>query len=787
MAELTPEQIKLEQERLELLQKQNEAVKDLTAAYTALGKLKKGLSDSDKEAINLAKVLTGISGDIEKSINKRLSGTATAKDLAKSLNQLENDRVLLANKSAAIDAKINTDRAAAYSKAVKAATDERTLKNEARSLEGRTNGLIAARNAAEASGNANAVNQLTRLIKTNEYNLKLKEQAIDKVVKEKDAQKELVKALDKEKEAHEQIKKQLDEEIVNGKEAIKQKKQEEIQNVLKKQFRVDEIKDMFTVAGLFKIMLDSAFKFNEISVQTGKSLGYGADQADRVATDLVDIAQHSSNLNVTLKNLGEAMGQLNTATGGVAEYSADTLETQVMLTKQLGLSGEEAAGIYKYSVLTGKSSAQVNDEMAGAFASTRNMTRGSADFKATMAEVAKVSGQLAINFKNNPAELTKAVVQAQALGTTLEKTKNQGRQLLDFESSIENELKAELLTGQSMNLERARAAALQGDQVTVMKELANQGMTINKFQNMNVLAQESYAKALGLTADELSDQLRKQKIAQEQGKSLAQINKEEALEAEKRQAIQDKFNAAMDKLKDVIGNLVAGPLAMFLDGLSGALTIIGYIVKPIQWIADFAGYIGTLFAGWADAIGPFGIALKVIAGIAIVIAAYGAFAALAWIPVVGPILGAAAAIAVLAKGFSALSGAKSAGDMMSPADGKTQVSTKEGGLFELSGNDDLVAYPGAADDAKNKGKGSKITTVNKDKDSEMAMLNKGESKGMAAPSIDLTPMINAINAVNASVYSVTAAVNKLYSKNQDIYIDGKKMGNTLTQNSTKTP
>jgi hypothetical protein len=216
--------------------------------------------------------------------------------------------------------------------------------------------------------------------------------------------------------------------------------------------------------------------------------------------------------------IDKAMGELNAATGGVAEYSADALETQVMLTKQFGLTGEEAAGVYKFSVLTGKASSVVNKEMAGAFASTRNIVKGSANFKTTMAEVAKTSGQLAVNFKNNPAEITKAVVQAQALGTTLEQARDQGKQLLDFESSIENELRAELLTGQQMNLERARAAALMGDQVTVMKELNNQGMTLEKFQNMNVIAQESFAKALGLSSDALSDQLRKQKIAQEQGK-----------------------------------------------------------------------------------------------------------------------------------------------------------------------------------------------------------------------------------------------------------------------------
>lgn len=759
MADLTPEQIKLEQERLELLQKQNEAVKDLTAAYTALGKLKKGLSDSDKEAINLAKILTGISGDIEKSINKRLSGSATAKDLAKSLNQLENDRVLLANKSADIEAKINTDRAAAYSKAVKAATDERTLKNEARSLEGRTNNLIAARNAAEASGNANAVNQLTRLIKTNEYNLKLKEQAIDKVVKEKDAQKELVKALDKEKEAHEQIKKQLDEEIINGEKALKQRKQEDIQNVLKKQFRVDEIKDMFTLMGIFKIILDTALKFNEVSVEIGKHLGYGADQADRVATDMKQMALGSSNLNVTLANAAEAMGQLNAATGGTAEYSKDALETQIMLTKQFHLTGEEAAGLYKFATLTGKSSAQINDEMVGAFAATRNMVRGSADFKTTMAEVAKVSGQLAINFKNNPAEITKAVVQAQALGTTLEKTKNQGRQLLDFESSIESELKAELLTGQAMNLERARAAALQGDQVTVMKELANQGMTLNKFQNMNVLAQESYAKALGLSADELSDQLRKQKIAQEQGKSLAQITKEEAIEAEKRQAIQEKFNAAILKLQDLIGGLVSGPVGQLLEALMSVFDVISTLISPVfQFIGGTIDYIVEGLKAIAPILGVIGGLLlimnaRLVVG-AIMSAIKGAWQALGGIPFVGPILATAASLAAI----GAIAKYNKAGDMNSPADGKTQVSTKEGGLFELSPKDDLVAYPGAAKDAKGGAKGS----------------------GMSAPNIDLTPMINAINAT-------TAAVNKLYAKDTSIYLDGKVVGSTLTRNSVKVP
>jgi hypothetical protein len=77
-----------------------------------------------------------------------------------------------------------------------------------------------------------------------------------------------------------------------------------------------------------------------------------------------------------------------------------------------------------------------------------------------------------------------------------------------------------------------------------------------------------------------------------------------------------------------------------------------------------------------------------------------AYTSIAAIPFIGPVLGVAAAAGALALGYQYYN---KAGDMMSPADGKTRVSTKEGGLFELSKNDDLIAAPGAAARMKNGG------------------------------------------------------------------------------------
>ena len=48
--------------------------------------------------------------------------------------------------------------------------------------------------------------------------------------------------------------------------------------------------------------------------------------------------------------------------------------------------------------------------------------------------------------------------------------------------------------------------------------------------------------------------------------------------------------------------------------------------------------------------------------------------------------------------------ANAVGDLMETAEGKTQVSTKEGGLFEVSKNDDVAAGPGILDKLKSKAK-----------------------------------------------------------------------------------
>jgi hypothetical protein len=521
-------------------------------------------------------------------------------------------------------------------------------------------------------------------------------------------------------------------------------------------FQASSVTEIFTLTGVFAFLIKGALQFQKYSVEAGKALGYSASESNRVQSNFNNIARSTFDVNVNSKSLNEAFSQLVQSTGYISEFSEDTLKTQIMLTKQFGLTGEEAARIYELSVLTGKSSSQVNDEMVGAFVATRNQLKVGVPFKATIAAAAKVSGQLAANLQNNPSLITKAVVQAAALGTTLEQTASQAEKLLDFSSSIESELKAELLTGKQLNLERARAAALAGDQVTLSQELAKNVGSLADYQSMNVLQQKALAEAVGLTSDQLAEQLKKQQIANETGKSLAQITKEEALEAQKRQDIQSKFNAGIEKLQSLIGGLLAGPLGSFLDVLTKSLDV-------ITAIAGVFGIIYTINKGIALIEGlKYGYAVGSRAaelsknGILIARQALlsGELTKSIGIAAASVASGNPLAIAglIAAAGVGALIYSQMEDGIIGPG-GETVVSGPKGSI-QLNKDDSIIA----GTDLFSKG-----------------TANSGQTISQA---IDLTPMITAINEVKS-------AVDRLYSKNTTISMDGKAVGTTLTQGSYK--
>ena len=346
---------------------------------------------------------------------------------------------------------------------------------------------------------------------------------------------------------------------------------------------VSEIgKNLNNPAAAILYLVQAGLKADTQITKLAKSFTQTKTEAAATRDNIADVARASGDSFVTTEKLVESTLKLSQQLGIAQTFSGDLTKEFTTLTGKMGLSEESAGGLAKLTVATGKSARAVTTEALGTAQALQSQAGIQLDNKQILEEVGKVSGQLLANFQGNPAAIAAAVTQTKLLGTTLEQTKKQSESLLDFQSSIENELKAEVITGQQLNLERARALALSGDQAGVAKELANQNMNFNKFSQMNVLAQKDFAAALGLSADELSDQLLKQQYLGKSRKEVAALAGEEVADRLEALTAQDKFNNAVEKLQDIFVSLIDGPIGQFLDLLSDMLGLIGKIGSAIS-------------------------------------------------------------------------------------------------------------------------------------------------------------------------------------------------------------
>jgi hypothetical protein len=467
----------------------------------------------------------------------------------------------------------------------------------------------------------------------------------------------------------------------------------------------------FGPAAIIFELVQAFLKLDNLTGQTAKNLGISYSQASQLNEEFTSIARENNNIFVTTKGLNESFNQINQALGTNGQISKELLITQTELVKQAGYSVEAATMLSKLSLATGKPAKEITTQFLGQ-AKALNLVNGTAiNEKQLLESISKVSKATLATFAAQPGKLAEAAYEAKKLGLELNQIEAIQSSLLDIESSIAAEFEAEVITGKQLNLERARYFALTNDLAGLSKELSDQGITQAQFSKMTVIEQEAIAKAMGMSKDIMGGMLMEQaaisalssidgKNAKEKydnavklygvEKANQMLGDDTLAQQMQSASIQERLVQTVEKLKEAfvsiaepLMNIISPIVDILSPVLSGISQIVGYIVEGFKTLlpvlVPIAGILAVMYA-------------RTIA-LAIASAAKSAFQALGGIPIVGPAL-ALAAIGYAASKIKQDSKPQSVGDISSPASGKTQVSTKEGGLFELSKNDDLVAAPG---------------------------------------------------------------------------------------------
>jgi len=308
------------------------------------------------------------------------------------------------------------------------------------------------------------------------------------------------------------------------------------------------------VIGLMKMLISVN---NEIA-EIGRGLGISANEARKVRANFAAIQGASSNVLNTTKEIGKAQSTLNSALGTSATMiSGRILDGMATLQNRMQLSAEAAVGFAQSALLSGKSVTQLRDDAIGSALAVEKERGTRLGIKNILEETGKITGQIRAQLGGSVEAISLAITKAKSLGMELKDVAAAGKQLLNFEQSISAELEAELLTGKQLNLEKARLYALTGEQEKLAQELSNNAGSFYEFSQLNTLQAEAQAKALGMNVDQLSDILMKNQNITELAERARLEGKETLAQNYEQLSVQQQFNAAIEKLKVAVVNLVA--------------------------------------------------------------------------------------------------------------------------------------------------------------------------------------------------------------------------------------
>ena len=401
----------------------------------------------------------------------------------------------------------------------------------------------------------------------------------------------------------------------------------------------NSLKDPLVVTGfLMDQMIDALTKADKETGELAKAFGTSYSEAAGLRDELNTMANLSGDVNITTSALQKSLIAVNKEFKTATMFTANLLEDFTNLTEVAGYTNEAAQRLSKISVATGTDLSDNTAKILGTAKAFNITNKLALNEKEIVEDVAKASKATTLSLGMQPGALTKAVAQAKALGANLEKVEAISQSLLNFESSIASELEAELLTGKDLNLERARMYALNNDIEGVAREIAGQIGSAADFTKMNVIQQEALAKSVGMTREDLAaslierealaaigdgdktaveayNRLKKEGLSDDE--IAVKLGDEQLANQLKSQSVQERFNASVEKLKEIFVSL-AGPILQVVSPIVDILT-------PI--LSVISGIVGTIASGFGKILGPLAAGYAILKSTQVVLTAISALQA----------------------------------------------------------------------------------------------------------------------------------------------------------------
>ena len=321
-----------------------------------------------------------------------------------------------------------------------------------------------------------------------------------------------------------------------------------------------------------------------------KNLGISYNSSYQLQNSLALTAASSEKLFITSTDLNKSFSDLAETTGLLSDFGGDTLVTMTALTKQLGLGTAEASQLALLARTQGEDTESILENTVETVNAVNRQNGAAISAKAVLNDVATASKAIVVSLGMSPEILAEAATEARALGLSLSQIDAIAGSLLDFETSIENELKFQMLTGKEINLDKARQLALDNDLAGLGKEIGENAEITEAFATGNRIQQEAAAAALGISREEMANMVYQQGIQNlQKDEFIAKFGEQNYLEMQSQSASQ-KFADSMEKVKGIMVDIGT----IFAPIIDGFAKLVGLIASSKELMIGLAAAVGVL-------------------------------------------------------------------------------------------------------------------------------------------------------------------------------------------------
>jgi hypothetical protein len=303
-------------------------------------------------------------------------------------------------------------------------------------------------------------------------------------------------------------------------------------------------------------------------------------------------------------NIGDAYNAIKAIQDTFSGLRLETEQTTALaarLSANFGVASENTAQtLIKFQGLGGAS----EDVAVNVTKTALSMSRAAGvPFAKVMEDVAKASDDVLVTIGATPQKLFSAAIGARRLGVELNTIAATARRILDFNTSINDELNASALLGRSVNFQRARQLAFEDEIEEANKEILRVVRSVGDFNRMNLFQREALAKASGMELGALTkmlaverirtsgtaEQKERLRLLDDQTKSLELNNKEQA------EAIlnEREMQSVMTNLNNTIKQITLTASRFITPLVEGLAWIASGFNKVSDWVSKVEGLFGS--------------------------------------------------------------------------------------------------------------------------------------------------------------------------------------------------